>query len=63
MEKKYELIETVCRGYYRIKALKDLQLITGEIIKAGDIGGYVHGEHNLSQEGNHNTQIILPSSL
>jgi len=52
MDKKYELIETVYRGCYRIKALKDFQLITGEIVKKGDIGGYVHGEHNLSQEGN-----------
>ena len=52
MEKKYELIETYCKGYYRIKALKDFQLITGEIVKKGDLGGRVHGEHNLSQEGN-----------
>jgi hypothetical protein len=52
MEKKYELIETDCDGYYRIKALKNFQLITGEIIKAGDLGGLVQGKHNLSQEGN-----------
>ena len=52
MDKKYELIETDCDGFYRIKALKDFQLITGEIVKKGDIGGRVHGEHNLSQEGN-----------
>jgi len=52
MEKKYELIETDCDGYYRIKALKDFQLITGEIIKAGDLGGLVESKHNLSQEGN-----------
>ncbi len=52
MEKKYELIETVYRGCYRIKALKDFQLITGEVIKTGDLGGLVWKEHNLSQEGN-----------
>lgn len=50
IEKKYELIKE--GSYSRIKALKDLQLITGEIVKKGDLGGYVHGEHNLSQEGN-----------
>ena len=52
MDKKYELIETVYRFFYRIKALKDFQLITGEIVKKGDLGGVVNGEHNLSQEGN-----------
>ena len=52
MEKKYELTETVYRNFYRIKALKDFQLITGEMVKKGDLGGLVDGEHNLSQEGN-----------
>ena len=52
MDKKYELIETDCDGFYRIKALKDFQLITGEIVRKGDLGGRVHGEHNLSHEGN-----------
>ena len=52
MDKKYELMETDYDGFYRIKALKDFQLITGEIIKAGDLGGRIQGEHNLSQEGN-----------
>ena len=52
MDKKYELIETDCDGFYRIKALKDFQLITGEIVKKGYLGGLVNGEHNLSQEGN-----------
>ncbi len=51
MEKKYELIETDCKSF-RIKALKDFQLITGEMVKKGDLGGAVNGEHNLSQEGN-----------
>ena len=52
MEKKYELIETYCKGYYRIRALKDFQLITGQTVKKGNLGGRIHGEHNLSQEGN-----------
>ncbi len=52
MDKKYELIETDCDGFYRIKALKDFELVTDEVIKTGDLGGSVHGEHNLSQEGN-----------
>ena len=52
MEKKYELIETVYKGYYRIRALKDFQLITGEMVKKENLGGCVHGAHNLSQEEN-----------
>ena len=51
MAKKYELIETKF-GFYRIKALKDFQLITGEIVRKGDFGGFVSGKYNLSQEGN-----------
>ena len=50
MDKKYELIKE--NDYYRIKALKDFQLITGEMVQKGDLGGLVNGEHNLSQEGN-----------
>ena len=50
MEKKYEAIKAC--NYYRIKALKDFRLITGGIVKKGDLGGLVDGEHNLSQEGN-----------
>ena len=52
MGKKYELIETDYDGFYRIKALKDFQLITGEVVRKGDLGGLVEGEHTLSQEGN-----------
>ena len=50
MDKKYELIKV--GNYYIIKALKDFQLITGEVVRKGDLGGRVAGEHNLSQEGN-----------
>lgn len=34
---------------FRIKAIKDIDLIG---LKAGDLGGYVEKEENLSQEGN-----------
>ncbi|BAM63059.1 hypothetical protein D877_gp11 [Edwardsiella phage KF-1] len=51
MTKKYELLEsdlTTPSGatLYRVKALKDF----GNV-KAGDIGGYIGGEHNLSHNG------------
>lgn len=50
--KKYELTsETIVNEegitLYRIKALKDF-----ENVKRGDLGGFVQGEWNLSQEGN-----------
>ena len=51
MNKKYELTDETINHYgttlYRIKALKDFC-----DVKAGDIGGYVESEDNLSQEGN-----------
>ena len=48
---KYEMlqddkIEIEGHTHYRIKALKDF----GNV-KAGDIGGYIEKEENLSQEG------------
>jgi len=52
VKKKYELTGNDCEGFYRIKALKDFQLITGEVVRKGDPGGLVEGEHTLSQEGN-----------
>lgn len=49
--KKYVLTnETICaydRILYRIKALKNF----GDV-KAGDLGGWIESENNLSQEGN-----------
>jgi UDP-3-O-[3-hydroxymyristoyl] glucosamine N-acyltransferase len=50
--KKYELTdETITinetQTLYRIKALRDF----GDV-KAGDLGGYVESESNLSHEGN-----------
>lgn len=52
MGKKYELLKYDCircmgRTLYRIKALKDF----GNV-KAGDLGGYIQSEDNLSHEGN-----------
>jgi hypothetical protein len=45
--KKYELVASDVEWLYRIKALRDV----GPSVKAGDIGGYVSGENNLSQDG------------
>ena len=50
MEKKYELTESkIYCGItlFRIKALRDLWNV-----KAGDLGGWVESELNLSHEGN-----------
>lgn len=50
-DKKYELtdekIKWEGRTLYRIRALKDFGYI-----KAGDLGGWVESEYNLSQEDN-----------
>ena len=45
--KKYELIPSDKPGFYRVKALRDFGLV-----KKGDIGGYVAGEHNLWHDDN-----------
>ena len=55
--KKYELlkedkIEHLGRTLYRIKACKNFTLISGEEIKAGDLGGYIEKDSNLSHDGN-----------
>ena len=51
MERKYELTkETNNIGFktlYRIKALRDFANV-----KAGDLGGFIENEENLSHEGN-----------
>lgn len=52
-DKKYELVKedkkifTDGGAIYRIKALKDF-----ENVKAGDLGGYIENESNLSHDGN-----------
>jgi carbonic anhydrase/acetyltransferase-like protein (isoleucine patch superfamily) len=45
-EKKYKLTKSDKEGLFRIVALRDFS-----DVKAGDIGGYVSGEHNLSHDG------------
>lgn len=57
MNKKYVLLtsETIKIGgatLYRIKAIRDIRLITDSIVSAGTTGGYVQSEANLSQDGN-----------
>ena len=49
---KYEIlrddkIEVAGHTLYRIRALRDFN-----DVKAGDLGGYIEGKENLSQEGN-----------
>lgn len=51
--KKYEILQddpkpAVNRPAYRIRALRD---IPEHKVRAGDLGGYLEGEHNLSHEG------------
>ncbi|WIM84919.1 hypothetical protein QP020_02495 [Gallibacterium anatis] len=50
---KYQLTENSIvlnnRKLYQIKALKDLPEIG---VKAGDLGGWIENESNLSQNGN-----------
>lgn len=54
---KYELLQDQTIEYkgqtlYRIRALKDIPNRSyAPTIKAGTLGGYVSGEHNLSQQG------------
>ena len=51
MNKKYELIGTICHVnsncIHRIKALRDFN-----DVKAGDLGGFIETENNLSHKGN-----------
>lgn len=52
---KYELTnekkEFLGRTLYRIRAVKDFELCDGTIIHAGELGGWIEKEYNLSQEG------------
>ncbi|ATP12447.1 hypothetical protein BHOIPH791_06690 [Bartonella henselae] len=52
MEKKYELTDETtdivsCHTLYRIRALRDF-----DDVKAGDLGGFIENESNLSHDGN-----------
>lgn len=55
--KKFELDYSSSTTYrertlYRIKALKTFTTTSGDIIREGDLGGYVQSEKNLDQKGN-----------
>ena len=57
MMKKFELstehkINWLGKTLYRIKACISFTTASGEEIKAGDLGGYVEKEENLSHDGN-----------
>ena len=54
--KKYELTEetkTLANGtvLHRIRALRDFSLMDGDLVCAGDLGGWLETENNLSQNG------------
>jgi len=53
--KKFELTDERLewKGYYlyRTRSLADFTTITGRKVKAGDLGGFLHNERTLSQEG------------
>ena len=56
-DKKYELTEEINRRLdgtvlHRIRAVKDFTLADGTEVHAGDLGGWVEREHNLSHCGN-----------
>jgi NDP-sugar pyrophosphorylase family protein len=56
-DKKYELVEDNFiihngRKLYRIRALKGFIFYGTTKISEGELGGYIEGYHNLSQEGN-----------
>lgn len=36
---------------YQIKALRDIEVLAGRMVKAGDLGGFVQSEENLSHGG------------
>ena len=55
--KKYELLEEEkinwCgKTLYRIRALIDFTLTSGDRVNKGDLGGYIEKEDNLSHSGN-----------
>lgn len=63
---KYELTdETMEYGghtLYRIRALRDIHLITGNTLRAGSLGGWVEHDWNLSDKGEcwiHNDAMVM----
>lgn len=66
MNDKYELTdETMEYGGYtlhRIRALRDIRLVTGNTLRAGSLGGWVETVWNLSDKGNcwvHNDAMVM----
>lgn len=56
MKKKYKLTDetkTLACGtvLHRIRAVRNLTLVDGTVVKAGDLGGWVEEEYNLSHGG------------
>lgn len=52
LEPKYEMIPVPDKKLYQIRALKDFTVLEdGTEIHAGDLGGFISGEWNLSQSG------------
>lgn len=49
--KKYELTDIVHRDHSFLRRIRALCDIPGTNVKSGDLGGWVEGEHNLSQDG------------
>ena len=57
MNKKYELTDETKRSFdgtvlHRIRALMDFTISNKEKVNAGDLGGWIENEYNLSQNGN-----------
>lgn len=55
--KKFELVADMSVSFAgktlsRIRALTEFKTSKGDIVKVGDLGGYVESEENLSQNGN-----------
>lgn len=55
-DKKFVMTEEIIdfEGYviHRIEALRDFELSNGKMVHAGDLGGWIENEENLSHEGN-----------
>ncbi len=54
-QKKYEITEIAHPEYpwlHRIRALRTVRTRMGKEVQAGELGGFVQSEENLSQEGN-----------
>ena len=62
MKKKYELTDETKRSFdgtvlHRIRALRDFTISNKEKVNAGDLGGWIENEYNLTQHGNGNAWV------